>query len=106
MTTSRTDEELLTLFGAAVKRALTEERVVVAHDLEQALEKAIARTLEKIGIHDTNDERKFQEDMIYLRGWRLSVQKAASMGVMAMITLFFSGIAGVLILGIKDALHK
>lgn len=51
-------------------------------------------------------DREFQADLSYLRKWRQTMEGGTSKGVIAVATLIFSGIAALIILGLKAWLSK
>lgn len=86
---------------------------------EAAATKAVERTLLTLGI-DTSDpiqaqkdfmvlrevgklvmDPDFRKDMEHLRSWRIAVQEVKSKGLITVIGLLVTGIAGLIVLGFK-----
>lgn len=73
--------------------------------IEQAAEKALLRLLQAFGI-DEDDHKEIRRDLAHLRRWRLSVDRATTVGFGTAITVLVGGLFGSLWLGIKATLGK
>ena len=49
---------------------------------------------------------EFQRDMLHLRKWRKAVNSVESKGMMTVAGLFFTGLAALLVIGIKEFFSK
>lgn len=70
-----------------------------------AAEKAVNNVLQKLGI----DPEKFQEsqaDFAHLRKQRLASEQIGKLAARALITIFFTGLCSVVVLGLKDFFNK
>lgn len=70
-----------------------------------AAEKAVNNVLQKLGI----DPDKFQEsqaDFAHLRKQRLASEQIGKLAARALITIFFTGLCSVVVLGLKDFFNK
>lgn len=87
---SKVVEEMLVKLGIDHARPLE-----VQHDFQALRE---IRTL--------LTDREFQTDLSHLRKWRQTMEGGASKGVITVITMGLSGIAALMVLGVKAWLDK
>jgi hypothetical protein len=78
----------------------------MTHDeVTDIVEKAVAATLEKLGI-EPSDHKEMQADFVHLRRWRKSVEQAQGYTFKIVITTIVGGMIGALWLGFKAMLGK
>lgn len=82
---------------------------ITKQELEQAVadgsKKAVTDVLQKLGI-DAENFRESQADFAHLRKQRLAAEQIGKFTMRALITIFCTGIASVILLGIKDFLKN
>ncbi len=73
------------------------------YDIEKIVEAAVFKTMNNLGIDLSTAEarREFIEDQYYTRAWRKGVQKGAKWSFMTIITVFVTGLMGVLWVGLQ-----
>lgn len=76
------------------------ERVVA-----ESTHKAVSDVLQKLGI-DADDFRESQADFAHLRKQRLAAEQIGKFTARALVTIFFTGLCSVILLGVKEVLHK
>jgi len=87
--------------------------------VEASTRKAVEDTLTRIGVDISNplraqadflalrelsamlSDKEFQEDLAYLRRWRLSINNVQSKGAAAMIGIIVTGFAAIVLLGFR-----
>jgi len=70
-----------------------------------AAEKAVTDVLEKLGL-DASNIRESQADFAHLRKQRLASEQIGKLAARALITIFFTGLFSVVVLGLKDFFNK
>ncbi len=68
--------------------------------LREMITETVAATLLSVGIEVT-DVREVQADMAYLREWRRSMTEVKTKGLMALVTIAVTGVAGAVWLAVK-----
>lgn len=66
---------------------------------------AVQQTLIQLGV-DTSDPLAMQRDFQHLRQWREAGEDLKRKGTIALLGIFFSGLASLILLGIKEWFHK
>jgi len=88
----------------AAKRAA--EAVAMSHaELNSVVAEAVKQTLVQLGV-DTSDPLAMQRDFQHLRQWRESGEDLKRKGTLALLGIFLSGLASLILLGIKEWFHK
>lgn len=88
----------------AAKRAA--ETVAMSHaELNSVVAEAVKQTLVQLGV-DTSDPLAMQRDFQHLRQWRESGEDLKRKGTIALLGIFLSGLASLILLGIKEWFHK
>ena len=88
----------------AARRAA--ETVAMSHsELNDVVAEAVKQTLMQLGV-DTSDTFAMQRDFQHLRQWRESGEDLKRKGTVALLGIFFSGLASLLILGLKEWAQK
>lgn len=67
--------------------------------------KAVTEVLQKLGI-DADNVRESQADFVHLRKQRLASEQIGKLATRTLIGIFFTGLFSVVVLGLKDFLHK
>lgn len=72
-------------------------------EIEDIVEATVVKTLSNLGVDLTTPEakREWIEDQLYTRAWRKSVQKGTKVGVTTLITVFVTGLGGMLWVGFR-----
>lgn len=73
--------------------------------LELAIERAIIKAFHDIGF-DSSDVFETRRDLIFLREWRQQCDAVRSKGTLALVTLFITGAAALLVLGFRGWLFN
>lgn len=100
---SHVDRTVAAAVEAAVERAFENVVPRLERMSEEAAEKVAHRVLTKFGV-DVGNPREAQADLIYLRDWRLSVERMKSRGIMAITGSVAIFLLGAVALGIKSIL--
>jgi SpoVK/Ycf46/Vps4 family AAA+-type ATPase len=88
----------------AAKRAA--EAVAMSRaELNSVVAEAVKQTLIQLGV-DTSDPLAMQRDFQHLRQWRESGEDLKRKGTIALLGIFLSGLASLILLGIKEWFHK
>ena len=88
----------------AAKRAA--EAVAMSQaELNRVVAEAVKQTLIQLGV-DTSDPLAMQRDFQHLRQWRESGEDLKRKGTIALLGIFLSGLASLILLGIKEWFHK
>jgi hypothetical protein len=70
-----------------------------------AAHKTAEQLFERLGI-DVNNVRESQADFAHLRKQRLASEQIGKLATRALITIFFTGLCSMFVLGVKDFLNK
>lgn len=82
------------------------KKVAMSHaELNSVVAEAVKQTLIQLGV-DTSDPLAMQRDFQHLRQWRESGEDLKRKGTLALLGIFFSGLASLLILGLKEWAQK
>jgi hypothetical protein len=88
----------------AAKRAA--EAVAMSRaELNSVVAEAVKQTLIQLGV-DTSDPLAMQRDFQHLRQWRESGEDLKRKGTIALLGIFLSGLASLILLGLKEWFHK
>jgi hypothetical protein len=68
--------------------------------LNTLVSEAVRQTLLQMGV-DASNPIEMQRDFQHLREWRLASNQLRSRGILAILLIFISGLAGLLTLGLK-----
>lgn len=79
-------------------------RLEAQPDPHQAAVDAAREALKDVGL-DPDDAREIQADMRHLRDWRVSVGQVKRHGLLALVTVLVTGLAGAVVMGIRYALQ-
>jgi len=71
----------------------------------EAASQAVLETLTRLGL-DAGEPLEVQRDMQHLRTWRTSVEQVQSKGVLTIVGLAASGFIALLVVGVKEILHR
>ncbi|UUA73099.1 hypothetical protein [Cellvibrio sp. QJXJ] len=78
---------------------------VTKQEMEQlaalAAQKTAAELFERLGI-DVNNVRDSQADFAHLRKQRLASEQIGKLAARALVTIFFTGLCSLILLGLKD----
>ncbi|MFA7063736.1 MAG: hypothetical protein WC132_06330 [Methanomethylophilus sp.] len=74
-------------------------------ELNSVVAEAVKQTLVQLGV-DTSDPLAMQRDFQHLRQWRESGEDLKRKGTLALLGIFLSGLASLILLGIKEWFHK
>lgn len=75
--------------------------VISEKELRALMKETVQETLTSFGI-DTKDPFELQRDFSHLREWRKSSEAIKTKGMLTIITLFITGLAGILWLGLTS----
>lgn len=80
---------------------MTEQTITLTDaQLRDLVTNTVHATLTSIGIEVT-DPITMQKDFAWLRGWRESAEEVKSKGILALVTLAVTGLAGAVLLAIR-----
>lgn len=102
--------------SAAVESAarLAAERAVESSKLSrddiealtrQTVKDTVTQTLVQLGM-DQQNPLEMQRDFQHLRQWRRAGEDMRSKGLMAILTIFITGVISLLVVGLRDWVHK
>lgn len=87
-------------------RAAVEEAVAKARDEASALvSEAVRQTLLQLGI-DSANPLEMQRDFQHLRQWRRAGEDLRGKGLMVLVSVFLTGLVGLLLVGVRDWFGK
>lgn len=99
-------------------------RALVQQVAEEVATRTVERTLISLGIDQSNpievqqdmaslreirkvmDDPEFQQDLLTLREWRISLNNVKSRGMMTLVALVVSGLAAIAWMGFKTVVGK
>lgn len=76
-----------------------------ADQLDDIVSNAVRQTLLQLGI-DAANPLEMQRDFQHLREWRKAGTEIKTKGLLALLGLFLTGAAGLLVLGLKETFSK
>lgn len=80
-------------------------RVLSEQELEDLMERAVSRTLTKLGI-DTDHPLEVQRDLQFVRDWRITTESLRGKTIVAAIGIVVAGAMGVFWLGLKAIMAR
>ena len=89
----------------AVEDAANRAAAKVALQRTASVAEAVKQTLIQLGV-DTSDPLAMQRDFQHLRQWRQSGDSLKDKGMLAILGIFLSGLAALLVMGVREWMHK
>lgn len=89
---------------AAAKKAareVAENFSLSREDIHDLITESVRQTLVQIGI-DNSNPLEMQQDFQHLRQWRRAGEDLRSKGMLALLTVFLTGLASLVLLGLKQ----
>lgn len=86
-----------------VREVLLEQQRTIAPVTDAATLRVVSGILRSFGIND-DDVSEIREDFAYLRRWRKTSEQISRGGWIAVMTVFVSGIASAIFIGVKAIL--
>jgi hypothetical protein len=74
-------------------------------EVNAVVAEAVKQTLIQIGV-DTSDPSAMQRDFQHLRQWRESGDSLRDKGMLAILGIFLSGLAALLVMGVREWMHR
>jgi uncharacterized protein involved in exopolysaccharide biosynthesis len=74
-------------------------------EVNQVVAEAVKQTLIQLGV-DTSDPLAMQRDFQHLRQWRQSGDSLRDKGMLAILGIFLSGLAALLVMGVREWMHR
>ena len=89
----------------AVEEAANLAAAKVALQRTASVAEAVKQTLIQLGV-DTSDPLAMQRDFQHLRQWRQSGDTLKDKGMLAILGIFLSGLAALLVMGVREWMHR
>jgi hypothetical protein len=74
-------------------------------EVNAVVAEAVKQTLIQLGV-DTSDPIAMQRDFQHLRQWRESGDSLRDKGMLAILGIFLSGLAALLVMGVREWMHR
>ena len=89
----------------AVDDAANRAAAKVSLQRAEFIAEAVKQTLIQLGV-DTSDPIAMQRDFQHLRQWRESGDSLRDKGMLAILGIFLSGLAALLVMGVREWIHR
>jgi len=98
-------DEIEAIAQRAARSELKNHTILTRDDVTDVVAEAVKQTLLQLGV-DFSQPIEMQRDFQHLRQWRRAGEELRSKGMLAMLTIFLTGVVGLIVVGLKQWISK
>jgi len=98
-------DEIEAIAKRAARLELQNHPVLTRDDVTDVVAEAVKQTLLQLGV-DFSQPIEMQRDFQHLRQWRRAGEELRSKGMLAILTIFLTGVVGLIVVGLKQWISK